>query len=217
MSIDERIRRRFEELEKQADALYEDEPPNTKRVDLRKWARWSTNALHLLRSACGPDSVHFIKMEERLSRGGVSDQTVEIVAGILNAARSDYEGGYLLDLRAALSGEILGDFLSLSRRALAEGYKDVAAVLASAALEDALKRYARVNSLNVDDRVMQEVVAALRTRGLVGGAQKALLEVMPKLRDFAMHANWSKFTEADVNSMIAFVEQFLLQHFGSAA
>ena len=61
---------------------------------------------------------------------------------------------------------------------------------------------------------MQEVVSALRAKGLVGGAQKALLDVMPKLRDYAMHANWDKFTEAEVSSMIAFVEQFLITHLG---
>ena len=65
----------------------------------------------------------------------------------------------------------------------------------SAALEDALKRYARENNLGVDDKVMQEVVSALKTKGLVSGAQKSLLNTMPKLRDFAMHANWDKFNK----------------------
>jgi hypothetical protein len=86
-------------------------------------------------------------------------------------------------------------------------------VLACASLEDALKRYARENNLEVDDKVMQEVVSALKSKGLVSGAQKSLLDTMPKLRDFAMHANWDKLTSADVGSIIGFVEQFLLSHF----
>jgi hypothetical protein len=88
-----------------------------------------------------------------------------------------------------LSGEILGDFVGLAQRSLQEGYKDVAAVLACAALEDALKRYASLNGLEVGDKDMQEVVNALKSKGLVGGAQKTLLDAMPKLRDYAMHAN----------------------------
>lgn len=102
-------------------------------------------------------------------------------------------------LEAEVVAEIFRDFVFLSRRALTEGVKEVAAVLAAAALEDALKRYARANGLDVEDKAMQEVVSALRAKGLVGGAQEALLEVMPKLRDYAMHANWDKFTEAEVN------------------
>ena len=210
MSIDERIRARFDALEKQGADLRE-------HVDLFKWATWSTNAFHLIRGVCGPESVHFASMRDLLEGHIVSEQRAQMAAGILAAARVDYEGGYLFDLQAVLSAEILGDFVFLSRRALTEGFKDVAAVLAAAALEDALKRYARANGLEVEDKVMQEVVSALRAKGLVGGAQKALLEVMPKLRDFAMHANWDKFTEADVNSIIAFVEQFLITHLGRAS
>lgn len=89
----------------------------------------------------------------------------------------------------------------------------MAAVLACAALEDALKRFAESNGLNVNDKVMQEVVNALKAKGLVTGAQKSLLDSMPKIRDYAMHANWDKITAQDVGSVIGFVEQFLLSHF----
>jgi hypothetical protein len=68
----------------------------------------------------------------------------------------------------------------------------VAAVLPSAALEDALKRYASLRGLNVDGKVMQEVINALKAKGLVGGSQKSLLDSMPKVRDAAMHADWQK-------------------------
>ncbi|KVC20747.1 DUF4145 domain-containing protein [Burkholderia cepacia] len=54
---------------------------------------------------------------------------------------------------------------------------------------------------------------SLKSAGLVGGAQKTLLDAMPKLRNFALHAQWDKLTEPDVNSIIGFVEQFLLNKF----
>ena len=116
-----------------------------------------------------------------------------------------------MDLR--VSGEVFGDFVALARTALAEGQKDVAAVLACAALEDALKKYATANGVDVSDETMQGVVGALKARGLVAGAQKSLLDAMPKIRNFAMHAKWEKITEPDVNSVIGFVEQFLLSNF----
>ena len=97
--------------------------------------------------------------------------------------------------------------------ALAEGAKDVAAVLACAALEDALKRLALLNNLEVSDKTMQDVVNALKAKGLVGGAQKSLLDTMPKIRDYAMHANWDKITPQDVGSVMGFVEQLLLVKF----
>jgi hypothetical protein len=112
-----------------------------------------------------------------------------------------------------ISGEIYRDFILLAKKALDERSKDVAAVLASAALEDALKRFAQMNGLDVTDKAMQEVVGALKARGLVRGAQKSLLDTMPKIRDYSMHANWDKITPQDVGSVIGFVEQFLLTEF----
>ena len=86
-------------------------------------------------------------------------------------------------------------------------------MLACAALEDTLKRFAAANGLDVGGKSMQEVVGALKSKGLVSGAQKSWLDTMPKIRDYAMHANWEKIAAPDVSSVIGFVEQFLLSHF----
>lgn len=103
--------------------------------------------------------------------------------------------------------------MATAKAALAEGNHAVAAVLASAALEDALKRYALLQGLQVEGNTMEEVVNALKSKGLVSGAQKSLLSVMPKIRNQAMHAEWSKLQPQEVGSMVGFVEQFLLSHF----
>jgi hypothetical protein len=43
------------------------------------------------------------------------------------------------------------------------------------------------DGLDVGGKVMQEVINALKTKGLVSGPQKSLLDSMPKVRDAAMH------------------------------
>lgn len=214
MSPNVLISRRFSELEEkmnQLRVLRDDD--GMRYVKTGPWKEWATSVLNLLESAFGPDSVHarsFRIAYERFS-GWESDH--DVAKGIFRAAKEDYEGGYIFGLERILSGEIIGDFVTLAKAALQDGKKDVAAVLASAALEDALKRYARQNQLDVDDKVMQEVVAALKSKGLVSGAQKSILDTMPKLRDYAMHANWVKLRSEDVGSIVGFVEQFLLSHF----
>ena len=60
---------------------------------------------------------------------------------------------------------------------------------------------------------MQDVVNALKSKGLVSGAQKTLLDSMPKIRDYAMHAEWNKIGPQEAGSVIGFVEQFLLTNF----
>ena len=133
--------------------------------------------------------------------------------GVFQSAKEDFVGGYVFNVDLRVSGEVFGNFVTLARTALSEGYKDVAAVLACAALEDALKRYALANELEVSDKSMEEVINALKTKGLVSGAQKSMLDVMPKIRNLALHAQWQKIGEPEVNSVIGFVEAFLLTKF----
>jgi hypothetical protein len=171
--------------------------------------------MNLLRNAFGESSVHYRnfkdsydKFTQRLYVGDFDG-----LRGIFTAAKEDYEGGHFFSVQSVISGELFGDFVVLAKQSLSEGYKDVAAVLACAALEDALKRYALSQDLDVQDKSMQEVVAALKSKGLVSGAQKPLLDTMPKIRDYAMHANWDKIKQEDVSGIIGFVEQFLLSKF----
>jgi hypothetical protein len=89
-------------------------------------------------------------------------------------------------------------------------------VLACAALEDALKRFAINNGLDVTGKTMQDVVNALKGSGLVAGAQKTLLDAMPRIRNLALHAEWTKLSEPEVSSVLGFVEQFLLSKFSGA-
>jgi hypothetical protein len=133
--------------------------------------------------------------------------------GAFLGAKSDVDGGYVFRLEATLTGEVFGDMVTAAKAALAESRIEVAAVLASAALEDALKRYAIANGLSVDGKTMEDVVNALKSKGLVGGAQKTLLSAMPKIRNQAMHADWKSLTAQEVGSLLGFTEQFLLAHF----
>ena len=114
-------------------------------------------------------------------------------------------------MERGISAEIFGDIVVLAKQALAEDNKDVAAVLASAALEDALKRHATSNGLDVDEAPMSEVISALKSKGLVSGTQ--MLPAMLQMRNHAMHARWDKFEKHNVSGLIGCVEGFLLTHF----
>jgi hypothetical protein len=213
MKQDVRIQTRFAELEKAMTSVCLRKDEEGSYVDDESWQKWSTSVLNLLHTAFGQDSVHFNNFKTIHDKFDGYPSNLESARGVFRAAKEDFDGGYVFSLEQAVSGEIFGDFVALAKQSLADGHKDVAAVLACAALEDALKRFARVNGLSVDDGVMQQVVSALKSKGLVSGAQKSLLDAMPKIRDYSMHANWNKITAPDVSSVIGFVEQFLLTHF----
>lgn len=177
--------------------------------------KWGTSAQDLIRAVYGADSPQF-KNFEKTYAGGMNtyQSTVKALYGFFQSAKEDFEGGYVFDIEKQVSGEVVGDFVAMAKRALEEGFKDVAAVLACAALEDALKRYATANGVHVKDKGMEDVIGALKAKRLVEGPFKSILDTMPKLRNAAMHAEWDKVTRESVGSLVGFVEQFLIAKFG---
>ncbi len=143
------------------------------------------------------------------------DDPEHVKAGknILLAVKDEIAGGWLLTVKGLVSSEILADFLTLAKESLDQS-KDVAAVLACAALEDALKRVAMQKGLDVEDKDMSEVINALKANGTLKGSQTSIAKGYVKLRNKAFHAEWDKIEKPEVSSAIGFTEQFLLQHLG---
>lgn len=182
-------------------------------VENGQWQQWATSAQSLILAVYGEHAPHYKNFTAEHEKCKGSENSICTLKAIFGSAKDDFEGGYVFEVDLRVSGEVFGDFIALARTALFEGNKDVAAVLACAALEDALKRFAAVKGIDVTGKAMQDVVNALKGEGLVVGAQKTLLDAMPRIRNLAMHADWQKISEPDVNSVLGFVEQFLLTKF----
>jgi hypothetical protein len=217
MALEERIIARFSELGAQAQKL----PLRTASMGVpsaqaEPFYAWISSALNLIQGVFGKESPHYERLQSEVSsikNNYVDQRQLEACRGIFFGAKSDADGAHIFKLQSEISGEIFGDIVAAADHALGEGHHAVACVLACAALEDALKRYAAGNGLNVDGKSMEDVVNSLKAAGLVTGAQKALLGAMPKIRNFAMHGDWGKITPQDAGSVIGFVRQFLLTNF----
>lgn len=207
--------KRFQELKDESDSIpfFQSRGGSYHAAPSSNWKKWATSAESLIRAVFGIESPHYVNFAKQSANCAGFREEVQALQGIFQSAKEAFEGGYVFHVELTISGEIFGDFVILAKQALAEGQKDVAAVLAAAALEDALKRYAKANGLDVDDATMQEVIGAMKSKGLVSGARKSLLDAMPRFRNSAMHAEWEKLTEPEVSSVIGFVEQFLLSEF----
>ena len=209
------ISQRFAELESAFNAIQyvPSEFSDTAASDRAAWRRWTTGAASLIRGVCGPESTYCKVFDAGCARCKGTKQALRELFGAFQAARDAYDSEFLFDLEVQAAADVFGSFVAAAKQAMKENSKDVAAVIASAALEDALKRYAVRNGLDVDDKTMAHVINALKSKGLVSGAQKSLLGGMLMTRNNAMHADWDKITEPEVSSLIGFVEKFLLTSF----
>jgi hypothetical protein len=177
------------------------------------WHQWATSAQLLIESTYGQRSPQARNFETNYKSCVGYEGQVRGLFSIFQSARDDFCKGFSGDAELRISGEVFGDFVALAKQSLSESHKDVAAVLASAALEDVLKKFAAVNGLETDQKTMTEIVNSLKGAGLVAGAQKSILESMVRIRNSALHADWAKISEAEVGGVIGFVEQFLLEKF----
>lgn len=133
--------------------------------------------------------------------------------GYLRALKSDVTEGRIVNLQTEARGEVFGDFIVLARRALDEGEKNVAAVLACAALEDSLKQCANSHNLNVGDEEMSTVINALKSKGVISRPDGTSLKGYTQLRNKAFHAQWDEIDIPHLQGLLAFTEGFLVKHF----
>ena len=133
--------------------------------------------------------------------------------GMLRTILDDVEKGRIGSLRLEYQGEVFADMLNLSKQALSDGAKDVAAVLACASLEDILKRFAETNGLSIEGKDLDSIINALKGKGLLSATQSSLVKGMVPTRNKALHADWEKVDRESVPAIIAFVEEFLIRQF----
>jgi hypothetical protein len=135
------------------------------------------------------------------------------IKGALQNLQQEIALGLVGTLATQTAGEIFGDFLAAAKSARAEGHTSVAAVLAVAALEDGLKRVAATQGINTENKSIDAVINSLKAASFFKGAQSSIVGSYVKLRNLAMHAEWDKIQDADVGSLIGFLESFLLENF----
>lgn len=139
--INEQFAKRFAELADKSENLeFRREHEIYTCVPHAQWFSWATSVQNLIQAAFGEDSSHYRNFTTMIGKCDGQDAGVEALQGIFRGAKEDFDGGYVFNVDLRVSGQVFGDFVLMAKTALDEGHKDVAAVLACAALEDALKR-----------------------------------------------------------------------------
>ena len=170
---------------------------------------WGANSSHVEMIKQLRQDMQASKWDEH----GKAENTISQCQGVLRSIASDIKAGRLGSLRLEYQGQVFADLINVAKMAIAEGTKDVAAVLAAVAIEDTLKRYAQVKGLDVEDKDLSTVINALKAASLLTATQGSLLKGMVPFRNKALHAEWAKIDTSEVQGVLAFVEEFLSRNF----
>jgi hypothetical protein len=158
-------------------------------------------ALSLMTLLYGPKSPQVQDLREksqlisqRYGGHGLSDNLGLLGEGALQNLRAEIHAGLIGSIQRSVTGELLTDFLQLSRAALnepGEGAKNVAAVLSAALFEDTLRRIAMDNGLPHIEK-LQDVLTELKNNQLLQGTQVGIANSYLNFRNSSLHAQWER-------------------------
>jgi hypothetical protein len=171
---------------------------------------WKTGVESFLVNVVGAGHTYCANFKDKVKQAFTSH--VEVGLGILKAVREDVEGGYLLDVKVLLAAEVFTDFLEIAKHLIDMGYKDPAAFLTTAVLENGLKRMCERAGISVRAKEdLASLNAKLADREVYSRLVQKKVQVWVDIRNKADHGEFDQYTLNDVKELHRGVSEFLSQ------
>jgi hypothetical protein len=181
-------------------------------VDEEALISWVVKTKNLIITACGDKSEHykaFIQADK--IQGMETNYDVMIrVRAIFDAAREDFEGGYLTSLKTLVQAEVFESEIEQAEELLKNGYKLAAAVIAGVVLETALRDLSISNAISIGK--LDAMNSQLAKAGIYNKLQQKQITAIADIRNSAAHGKLELFSEQDVKNMIRDIESFLIRY-----
>lgn len=206
MKFDEQIIKRISSLWSKGDYLL-----RFGRVSVGRFFGWQSQVQTFLIETLGNYhnyTKRFFEMVKFADR-----QDVEIGLSILDSLKEDIENGYLFDIKNLISAEVFDDFLEMAEHLLENNYKDPAASLGGAVLENCLKEIAENNDIKLKKRenlnsLNQKCADVKLYNRLIQKKVQSWIEI----RNYADHGEFSEYSKKDVKDMLRGIRQFIGEH-----
>ena len=172
---------------------------------------WRNNSQNFILLVCGENSPYYKNFVEGVKSSRPSD--VDHGTGILKALKEDLELGYLTRVRDLVSAEIFTDFIEMAQHLLDNHYKDSAASLIGAVLENGLRQIAQKHTIDVksgDD--IGSLNTKLADKEIYNRLLQKQVQAWKAIRDSADHGKFEDYKIEDVKAMLEGVQRFLTEN-----
>lgn len=172
---------------------------------------WRNNSQNFILLVCGENSPYYKNFVEGVKSSRPSD--VDHGTGILKALKEDLELGYLTRVRDLVSAEIFTDFIEMAQHLLDNNYKDSAASLIGAVLENGLRQIAQKHTIDVksgDD--IGSLNTKLADKEIYNRLLQKQVQAWKAIRDSADHGKFEDYKTEDVKAMLEGVQRFLTEN-----
>jgi hypothetical protein len=176
---------------------------------------WLSNVLNIIEATFGASSPQYRHLRELMPNGPYHvSHAYEVfpIVGLLSGAQGDLKAGFLRDQEQLIAADVFVSVLEQAVELNRLGYKDPSAVLMRVVLEDALRRLAKKNGINSDQKA-SALNDELKKASVYPQPQWRLVQAWLDIGNSAAHGKFEQYGTEGVSAAIHGVEQFLITYF----
>jgi hypothetical protein len=183
------------------------------QVEYQRWLSTATNLIRLVapRSKSYNDDLHQLTTHENL-KNGLPALVVRRMLGLVEAAQSDWESGLLRQVEFMIAAETFDDFLDKAVVYHKGNRKIESAVLASAVLEDTVKKICMKNDVVRSGRSLEELIDDLVKADTLTPVKAKRVKAAAGVRNHALHAEWEEFDIKDVGGLLETLRELVSEY-----
>lgn len=172
----------------------------------------SSNLIKSISRPASPfyEQVDSILQHERLERG-VPIVVFRKILGLLISAKKEWDYGLMRQIEYLFVAETLDDFLDHADSCHKGNKKIESAVLASAVLEDTIKRISRKNGMDPRGLQLEQQVNELVKADVFTPVKAKRVQIFLDVRDSVSRAEWDDFDLRDVGQLINETRELILE------
>lgn len=217
MEIEEKVRRKFEELLNTGDQLkhgddYGQVRGETHRQDCIGWLASAQNIVHLVVTNPGDPYRASVDKVCSYKRGLRVQESVGEVSVILRLLLHDIDSGLLASIENQTRAFVFDDFLDHAKEYAKNKLSKEAGVIAGVVFEDTLRSICRNKGIAEKSNKLDSLIDELVKEGILTQLKAKRAKVAAHVRTKATHAQWDEFDLEDVNTTIDFTEELILKH-----
>ena len=163
----------------------------------------------------GNSHTHYVEFGKSVKGRVINDLNAGVA--ILNAIKSEIEGGWLNTIKGLISAEIFADFLEMAEHLLENNYKDPAAVLTGSVLEEHLRQLCSKTGIETEvetgkgmkPKKADLINAELNKTEVYNKLDQKAITSWLDLRNKAAHGKYDDYSQEQVSLMLQGVSDFM--------
>ncbi len=198
---------KFTELiEKAESACVEYEKSGRETLPADLYFELRVSSINLLTRLASEDSIYVQELKQM-------KPNAHAIKGVLRAAHTDYLQGLIADNKLLISAEVFSDLLVQAEVLLDHDYKDAAAVIVRAVLEDGLRKLCESHKIEAGRRdTIQQMNEKLYKASAYSALQHKEIIAKAEVGNCAAHGRFNEYKKEDVAAFLEFALRFLSEY-----